>query len=431
MGDPCWSSTFLKDCTPWKGPTLDQFVKNCSPWEGLALEKFMEDCLLWEGPHAGAGEEGEESSSCGGRSGRDKLRGSDRVALVGTWHPARVNPPQTDSEDLVDLPHSYYFPHRFILLKYVKEGASSYHGFTDAATQRTEETSPLHKASFQLGDPQHILVPEVFAPWVQDSTLVELYEVPASPFSSISRPLWMAAQPSGISATPPSFVSSVNLLKVHSAPTSRSLMKMLNRTEPSTDSWGTLLVTGLQLDCLPLITTLRTQPVSPFSIQLLIQPIFHQLLYEDLMGDSVKGLAEVQVDRIYCSPLIYQASHFIIEGYQIGMTFAFLQSAPDYHDHSKIIKSSVTILSASSLSTHGLIPWNSSKQIPEKAKIQACDLAFCPAPSSCDPELHHQVAYKHALSVQMHSADLHLNGKRFFNLQPQSPGVGGGTSTDY
>ncbi|KAM7076250.1 alpha-2,8-sialyltransferase 8E isoform 2-T2 [Ciconia maguari] len=47
----------------WKEePMLEQFMKNCSLWEGLTLEKFMEDCLLWEGPHAGAGEECEESS---------------------------------------------------------------------------------------------------------------------------------------------------------------------------------------------------------------------------------------------------------------------------------------------------------------------------------------------------------------------------------
>ncbi|KAK4827778.1 hypothetical protein QYF61_021731 [Mycteria americana] len=37
-------------------------MKNCSPWEGLTLKKFVEDCLPWEGPHAGAGEECEESS---------------------------------------------------------------------------------------------------------------------------------------------------------------------------------------------------------------------------------------------------------------------------------------------------------------------------------------------------------------------------------
>ena len=32
--------------------------------------------------------------------------------------------------------------------------------------------------------------------------------------SSLSRSCWMAAQPSGVSATPPSFVSSINLLTV-------------------------------------------------------------------------------------------------------------------------------------------------------------------------------------------------------------------------
>ncbi|KAK4807064.1 hypothetical protein QYF61_018405 [Mycteria americana] len=46
------------------------------------------------------------------------------------------------------------------------------------------------------------------------------------------------------------------LPRVPSAPSSRSLMKILNRTGPRTDPWGTLLVTGLQLDFVPLITTL-------------------------------------------------------------------------------------------------------------------------------------------------------------------------------
>ena len=43
MGDPRWSSLFLKDCTPRKGSTLEQFMKNCSLWEGPMLEKFVED----------------------------------------------------------------------------------------------------------------------------------------------------------------------------------------------------------------------------------------------------------------------------------------------------------------------------------------------------------------------------------------------------
>jgi len=62
MGDPCWSSLLLKDCTPWEGPTLGQFVKSCGLWEGLILEKFVEHCFPGEGPHSGAREECEESS---------------------------------------------------------------------------------------------------------------------------------------------------------------------------------------------------------------------------------------------------------------------------------------------------------------------------------------------------------------------------------
>jgi len=48
----------------------------------------------------------------------------------------------------------------------------------------------------------------------------------------------MAAQLSGVSTTPSSFMSSADLLRVHSIPSSRSLMKKLNKTGPSTDPWG-------------------------------------------------------------------------------------------------------------------------------------------------------------------------------------------------
>ena len=58
--DPCWSSLFLKDCTLWKGPMVEQFIKNCSPWEAPMLEQFVENYLLWVEPHAGAGEESEQ-----------------------------------------------------------------------------------------------------------------------------------------------------------------------------------------------------------------------------------------------------------------------------------------------------------------------------------------------------------------------------------
>jgi len=37
VGDPHWSSLFLKDCTLWEGPML---------------ERFMDDCLQWMRPHS-------------------------------------------------------------------------------------------------------------------------------------------------------------------------------------------------------------------------------------------------------------------------------------------------------------------------------------------------------------------------------------------
>jgi len=49
VGDPCWRSVFLRDYSPWKGPTLGQFVKNCTPWEGPTVEQFVKNCSLWEG----------------------------------------------------------------------------------------------------------------------------------------------------------------------------------------------------------------------------------------------------------------------------------------------------------------------------------------------------------------------------------------------
>lgn len=37
------------------------------------------------------------------------------------------------------------------------------------------------------------------------------------------------------------------------------------------------------------------------------------------MGDSVKGLPKVQRDTTCCSPLVYQASPFLAEGYCVGV----------------------------------------------------------------------------------------------------------------
>ena len=39
------------------------------------------------------------------------------------------------------------------------------------------------------------------------------------------------------------------------------------------------------------------------------------------MGDCVESLAEVKADNIHGSPLIYPASHAIVESYQIGQAW--------------------------------------------------------------------------------------------------------------
>ncbi|XP_048788485.1 uncharacterized protein LOC125687398 [Lagopus muta] len=50
----------------------------------------------------------------------------------------------------------------------------------------------------------------------------------------------------------------------------------------------------------------------------LIYPTLPQLCYKDVMGNSIKCLAEIKVDYIHCSPPIHPARDNIIEGYQVG-----------------------------------------------------------------------------------------------------------------
>jgi len=68
--------------------------------------------------------------------------------------------------------------------------------------------------------------------------LLNLIRFLSAQLSSLPRSRWMAAQPAGVSTTPPSFVSPANLLRVHSNSSSRSLMKKLNKTGLSTDPGG-------------------------------------------------------------------------------------------------------------------------------------------------------------------------------------------------
>lgn len=93
------------------------------------------------------------------------------------------------------------------------------------------------KTAFQLGGHQQMLVPGVVPPQEQDFAflLVECHEVPVSPFCNLLRSLWLAASHYGLSSTPP---------------------------KP--------LVTGLQLDFVPLTTPLWAQLFNLFSIHLTV-----------------------------------------------------------------------------------------------------------------------------------------------------------------
>lgn len=66
-----------------------------------------------------------------------------------------------------------------------------------------------------------------------------------------------------VSATPQCYVPPAYLLRRHCVLSSKSVINKLNNTGPSMDPWGTLLVTGIQLDSVPLITILWDLPFTP------------------------------------------------------------------------------------------------------------------------------------------------------------------------
>jgi len=61
----------------------------------------------------------------------------------------------------------------------------------------------------------------------------------------------MASPPLVESAAPPNLVSSTNLLKTTSSPTSKSFTKTLKKTGPKVEPLGTPLVPGCQPDVTP------------------------------------------------------------------------------------------------------------------------------------------------------------------------------------
>ncbi|KAK4823633.1 LOW QUALITY PROTEIN: hypothetical protein QYF61_004366 [Mycteria americana] len=107
----------------------------------------------------------------------------------------------------------------------------------------------FHWATFQPLFPKPVALHGVVVTQVQDPAL-SLVEPHTTGLSPLIQPVQipLAFVPSSRPTLPPNLVSSANLLRVHSMPSSRSFIKVLNRTGPSTEPWGTPLVTGRQLE---------------------------------------------------------------------------------------------------------------------------------------------------------------------------------------
>ena len=118
----------------------------------------------------------------------------------------------------------------------------------------------------------------------------------------------MAAQPAAASTPPPCFVSSAN-----SVPLSRSLMKISNIAGPSTDPWSASLVTGLQLDYVPL--SLAAQVSIHLTIHL--SSSYHCSLSMGRYGRQCQKTF-YSGDKKHWLLSIHQGSHLAVEGYQVG-----------------------------------------------------------------------------------------------------------------
>lgn len=100
-----------------------------------------------------------------------------------------------------------------------------------------------------------------FAKQIVQAILVDLFLQP------VEFP-WKVEKPPGLLAAPPSFVSSVDMLRVHFLPLFRLLIKRQNSIGPIIDPWSTFLVTSFQMGFVLLVITLWAWQLSQFSFHL-------------------------------------------------------------------------------------------------------------------------------------------------------------------
>lgn len=131
-------------------------------------------------------------------------------------------------------------------------------------------------------------------------------------FPSFFRSLWMAAGTFNLSTTS-SFVAFANLMKVRAVPPAKSLMKMTDSIDSSTDSWGQSA--GLHAADWPLAVWLTFSPLlCPFTY--FTYPVHIMYIWE-CQRNLVKSLAKIKSNSINPFSFIHWGSHFTVEGFQI------------------------------------------------------------------------------------------------------------------
>lgn len=123
----------------------------------------------------------------------------------------------------------------------------------------------------------NVLAHGITIPQLQDFEIpfFELREISVSPFlQSVEVPLDGSKTLWRISHFPV-LNQYKNLLRVHSVPSSRSLLKKLNSIGPTSKFWGTSLVTGLQPDFVSLIITLQAWSFRLFLIHFTVNFYIH------------------------------------------------------------------------------------------------------------------------------------------------------------
>ena len=161
---------------------------------------------------------------------------------------------------------------------------------------------------------QSVLTLGIAVTKVQDVALVNA-ELNEGHFSSLCG-LWMASVPSSISTAPLTLVSYANLLRMHSIPLCHWWRYSIVRSQygPLRDTtcywfpFGHRAIYGSSLDA-------TIQPISYPSHSPFIKSISLPFRGNNVVGDHIKGLTDVQEDGISHSSLVHWCNHFTVEGH--------------------------------------------------------------------------------------------------------------------